>query len=211
MKALHGFHRKCTSCLLCAMAGVGAGRQMAVQPVNLVLVTLALASAGCVTRNPGGPNKQTEVNARSVVQADVSQQVETKVSPLTVETLGDGRTKLTATRTHGAAEHTASVIVQGTGTTHGRAAGAKAWSGLGKASLDNGALDAAIACAKAGIEELGDDYKPPRVRDSTGMKLHAAAERIEAGAKSNGAEVMLDMLNSRIEMYLTKHSEVSGE
>ena len=57
------------------------------------------------------PKNQMEVSVSGAVKADVSQDTDAKVTPLRVESLGDGRTKLTATRTHGAVQHSGDALM----------------------------------------------------------------------------------------------------
>ena len=56
-------------------------------------------------------------------------------------------------------------------------------------------------CAKTGLEELGDDYASPMAIDDTSMKLWVAEERIGEGHLSDGADMMLRILDSRLYLY----------
>jgi len=94
---------------------------------------------------------------------------------------------------------------------HARLAGARAWSALGASRLATGDAEGAIRCADAGLEELGEQYRPPGVKDSTTLKIAAARERIEQGAAQDGASVLLDMLRVRSGLYLSRHQNEIGE
>jgi hypothetical protein len=73
---------------------------------------------------------------------------------------------------------------------------------LGQFWLAVNNYQAAIICAKAGLEELGDDYTNPTAYDDTQMKLWVASERIREGHLEDGADVILRVLESRIQMAM---------
>lgn len=80
-------------------------------------------------------------------------------------------------------------------------AGSRAWHALGRTFLASGDAEDAIACARHGLETLGDDYASPTVDDDTDMKLFAAEERIQEGHAQDGAEVMLRILDVRTRLF----------
>ncbi|HEY0476902.1 MAG TPA: hypothetical protein VGD37_05230 [Kofleriaceae bacterium] len=88
---------------------------------------------------------------------------------------------------------------------HAELAGARAWAALGAQRLSAGDAADAVTAARAGLEELGDDYRPRGVKDDTMMKIDAAEERITEGAVADGAAVLLRMLETRIELYVQNH------
>jgi hypothetical protein len=79
-------------------------------------------------------------------------------------------------------------------------AAARAWATLGRRRLAAGDPDGAIACASAGLEEIDGLPIDDGVKDDTGLKLEAARERVREGHPSDGAEVMLDVLDARSEL-----------
>jgi hypothetical protein len=83
--------------------------------------------------------------------------------------------------------------------------GARAWAALGAQSLSAADAQAAVEAARAGLKELGDDYRPPGVKDDTMLKIDAAEERVAEGAVADGAAVLLRMLDTRMHLYLQKH------
>ena len=88
---------------------------------------------------------------------------------------------------------------------HQRLTGSKVLSALAQVWLAANEPEAAIICAKAGVEELGDDYASPFIEDDTDLKLILAEERIEDGYPSSGAEMMLRVLENRILLYSDFH------
>lgn len=79
--------------------------------------------------------------------------------------------------------------------------GSRAWWALGQFWLAVNNYEGAILCAKTGLEELGDDYASPMAIDDTQMKLWVAEERIQKGLLSDGADMMLRILDSRLYLY----------
>ena len=80
-------------------------------------------------------------------------------------------------------------------------AGSRAWHTLGSSYLASGDPENAMACARRGLDMLGDDYASPMVDDDTDMKLFAAQERIQEGYLQDGAEVMLRVLDERTGLF----------
>lgn len=93
-------------------------------------------------------------------------------------------------------------VRQGSGGDAGLSAiaAARAWAALGRRRLAAGDADGAIACASAGLEEVDGLPIEAGVKDDTGLKLEAARERVREGHSSDGAEVMLDVLDARSEL-----------
>ena len=60
---------------------------------------------------------------------------------------------------------------------HLRLAGTRGWLRLGEQRLSAEYWRGAIACARAGLEELGDNYAPPRIVDDTSLGGSASAGR----------------------------------
>ena len=83
----------------------------------------------------------------------------------------------------------------------------KVWLALGQIWLATNDMEAALTCAKAGLEELGDEYAPFLVEDDTDLKLFLAEGRIEKGHLNEGAELMLRALETRISLYAELHQE----
>src|SRR5688500_15265631 len=59
------------------------------------------------------------------------------------------------------------------GSRNAQPGGKKSWLERGQELLKDGDAKAAIACARSGLDELGDDYYVPgsEVEDDTGQKL----------------------------------------
>ncbi|GEM_PF-5529177 len=92
------------------------------------------------------------------------------------------------------------------GEDHSRAAAGQAWVGVAQALLHAGNAEAAYAAATSGVEELGTPYAAVRVRDDTGMKLKAAAAQHAAGEVQAAAEVAIEQLASRLELYQARYA-----
>src|SRR5207302_779724 len=94
----------------------------------------------------------------------------------TVEPQGAGAWSLQAERHLGGRVARAAAIVVAPdrpdpASPHARLAGARAWAALGSQCLSDGDAANAAAAARAGLHELGDDYRPPGVKDDTLMKI----------------------------------------
>lgn len=130
---------------------------------------------------------------------------------ITVEAKGPGEWSLETERRLGehAARATAIVVASSkpdpAAPPHAELVGARAWAALGTQRLSAGDASNAVSAARAGLKELGDDYRPRGVKDDTMMKIDAANERIAEGAVADGAAVLLRMLDTRIQLYVQKH------
>jgi hypothetical protein len=130
----------------------------------------------------------------------------------TVEAKGVGEWSLETERHLGdrAARATAIVVASTkpdpAAPPHANLVGARAWAALGAQCLSAGDAANAVVAARAGLKELGDDYRPSGVKDDTMMKIDAAEERITNGAVADGAAVLLRMLDTRIRLCVQKHT-----
>ncbi len=115
---------------------------------------------------------------------------------------------LTVERTLG--DHAATGKVTVLDGSHAPVAGAVAWHTLALAALADDRLDDAIACAEAGLDELGTRYRARRVKDSSKMKIAAARLQIEDGARKDGATVLTNVLDERIDAYFQVHRDAVG-
>jgi hypothetical protein len=90
---------------------------------------------------------------------------------------------------------------------HVKLAGARAWLKLGQERLAEHQAQAAVACARKGLEELGSDYAAPDAGDDTVLKLAAAEELLKAGRADNAASTMLRTLDGRARLYVDQHKD----
>jgi hypothetical protein len=88
-----------------------------------------------------------------------------------------------------------------------RLAAARARLAAGQESLAAGKAAEAVACARQGLDELGDDYAPPAAVDDTVLKLAAAEDLLAAGRADHAASTMLRMLEARARLYAEKHQD----
>ena len=89
---------------------------------------------------------------------------------------------------------------------HSRLAGTRGWLRLGEQRLSAQDWRGAIACARAGLEELGDDYAPPRIVDDTSLGLGAARAQEDSGNLEDAATMMLSDLETRTRLYIKLHA-----
>jgi hypothetical protein len=94
---------------------------------------------------------------------------------------------------------------------HVKLAGARAWLAAGQERLAAHQGQAAVACARHGLEELGADYAPLTSADETVIKLAAAEEELAAGRADNAASTMLRVLDARTRLYVEKHRDTVVE
>ena len=94
---------------------------------------------------------------------------------------------------------------------HVKLAGARAWLNVGQERLAAGQAQAAVECARRGLEELGGDYAPLTAVDDTVLKLAAAEEELGAGRANNAASTMLRTLDARTRLYVEKHSDTVAQ
>jgi len=95
----------------------------------------------------------------------------------------------------------------GSSSPHLKLAGSRAWLTLGEQRLKIEDWAGAIACARAGLEALGQHYAPPAVADDTELKLLAAEEQLKQGRAQDTATVMLRMLAERQRLYVQRHAD----
>lgn len=88
---------------------------------------------------------------------------------------------------------------------HLRVASAQAWLAIARAALDLNAATEAVAAARAGIADLGDDYRPKRVKDDTGLHILDANGAIAAGRTEEGARTLISVLDVRIGLYFRRY------
>ena len=130
----------------------------------------------------------------------------------TVEAKGAGEWSLGTERHIGAHTARATAIIVAPNqpdpdaSPHAKLAGARAWAAVGAQCLSAGDAANAAVAARAGLKELGDDYRPRGVKDDTLMKIDAAEERIADGATADGASVLLRQLDTRIQLYVQNHA-----
>ncbi|MGZ3366678.1 MAG: hypothetical protein ACXWKY_18665, partial [Caulobacteraceae bacterium] len=75
----------------------------------------------------------------------------------------------------------------------------------GMNALQAGALSEATQFAKSGVVALGSDYDPyVETHDDTGLKL-MAADAVERGRPNAAVRGRLEMLESRLGMYMQSH------
>jgi hypothetical protein len=91
------------------------------------------------------------------------------------------------------------------GAPHARLSAARDWLAVGARALADGDGPRAVRAARCGLEELGDDYAPPGVKDDTGLKLLAADELVGEGRLDDAAALMLRMLETRAELHAHRH------
>jgi hypothetical protein len=90
---------------------------------------------------------------------------------------------------------------------HERLAGARAWLGLVEQALAEGDPGAAVGAARAGLDELGEEYAPDGVEDDTTLKVYAAEELVGEGDAEGGARMLLDLLRERAALYAERHRD----
>jgi hypothetical protein len=135
----------------------------------------------------------------------------------TIERKQDDAWIIRVTRAHGAASAKGVVAIRqatepaAATAPHLALAGARAWLALGNQALAGKRDDEAIACARAGLNELGHDYAPPTVEDDTELKVLAADDLIKDGKRSAGAAMLLRMLEERMQLYVRRNAATLAE
>ncbi len=84
-------------------------------------------------------------------------------------------------------------------------ASAEAWLVLARGAMELHASSAAVAAARAGIADLGDDYRPKRVKDDTGLHVLDANGAVAAGKTEEGARSLISVLDARIGLYFQRY------
>jgi hypothetical protein len=110
-------------------------------------------------------------------------------------------TEVREEREHDGERATATVRTDQPGPNAQRLAGAVASARLGRRLLAEGDVEGAIAAARAGLEEAGDVPSGPELKDDTALKLSAAEDRLAEGYAVDAAEVMLDILDIRVDLH----------
>lgn len=100
---------------------------------------------------------------------------------------------------------------QADGAPHQNLAGSRAWLALGQGLLSAKDYDGAVACARAGLKELGPRYAGPMAVDDTELKVAAAEEGLKAGRLADGAQGLLRMLEIRHKLYLDRYKKTLAE
>ncbi len=88
---------------------------------------------------------------------------------------------------------------------HALVAGAMAWSKLASDFLEAGDAEQALQAARKGIEELGEAYASPTVLDDSFQRLVGAEMLAESGRVSDGAAMLVSVLEQRINQYYGLH------
>lgn len=121
---------------------------------------------------------------------------------------------LEVTRTQGSRSAKAAILITvppsaSMPAPHLAVASAKAWLVLARGAMDLHAASDAVAAARAGIANLGDDYRPKRVKDDTGLHVLDANGAVAAGRIEEGARSLISVLDARIGLYFQRYqSEV---
>ena len=85
---------------------------------------------------------------------------------------------------------------------HVKVAGARAFQTLAKSRLAAKDFKGAIACAQAGIKELGGDYrKGLKVKDDTSLRINLAEELAGKGRLKEASDELVQALALRLKMY----------
>lgn len=94
---------------------------------------------------------------------------------------------------------------------HRKLAGSRAWLTLGEQRFAAEDWKGALACAQAGLAELGSKYASRRALDHTDMKLYIAREQLKSGNLEAAAEIMLRQLKIRTNYYADLHTDEIAE
>lgn len=93
---------------------------------------------------------------------------------------------------------------------HVRLAAARAWHAIASEALATDA-NASVAAARAGLDELGKDYRPERgVRDDTTLLIGNADDQLAAGKAEGAARDLMGALASRMKLYVMRYPSVKG-
>lgn len=121
--------------------------------------------------------------------------------------------RLTAERAHEGHRASATVLVRhsdspaGRTSPHLKLAGSRAWLALGSQRAAAQDWSAAVACAQAGLDELGRSYATRGVYDDSDLKLGVAQDQLKRGDAQNAAGVLLDILAARIALYVKRYAD----
>ena len=106
------------------------------------------------------------------------------------------------------------VVIQNTAPTvadapHAALAGARAWLALAQAREAANDIEGALACAQAGLAELGDAYysESQTTKDDTPLNLALAEDLLERGKPPEALHALLLTLESRLDLYVQLHAD----
>ena len=125
--------------------------------------------------------------------------------------------RLTAERAHEGHRASATVLVRhsdspaGGTSPHLKLAGSRAWLALSSQRAAAQDWSGAIACAQAGLDELGRSYATRGVYDDSDLKLGVAQDQLKRGDAQNAAGILLDILAARIALYVKLHADTIVE
>ncbi len=125
--------------------------------------------------------------------------------------------RLTAERAHEGHRASATVLVRhsdsppGGTSPHLKLAGSRAWLALSSQRAAAQDWSGAVACAQAGLDELGRSYVSRGVYDDSDLKLGVAQDQLKRGDAQNAAGVLLDVLTARIALYVKLHADAIVE
>lgn len=120
--------------------------------------------------------------------------------------------RLTAQRSHDGRSAVGTVLLRqppapdAGPSPHLKLAGTRAWLALGEQRLNAEDWAGAVACAQAGLDELGSQYAGRGALDHTSMKLSIAKDDIRMGRLDNAADIMLNQLAIRTRYYVQLHT-----
>jgi hypothetical protein len=163
---------------------------------TIAIATLLLIAGGC--RDP-----QTATSPREAPMASDAPIKETRDGP--------GRWTIRVERGLAGAVAEGTVVLSRDEPAHARLAAARAWLAVGQELQARGDAADAIAAARAGIDELGDDYARRDAIDDTDLKIYAAEDLIEQGRVDNAATTLLRVVEKRLALYLTRYADVVVE
>jgi hypothetical protein len=111
-------------------------------------------------------------------------------------------------RTLGDASADGRVVLRRRELGHTRLAAARAWATLGRRLQAAAATADAITASRHGLDELGADYAARAALDDTALKLAAADDAIADGRHAAGVDILLRVLETRIRLYVERHTDL---
>jgi hypothetical protein len=164
---------------------------------TIAIATLLLIAGGC--RDP-----QTATSPREEPMAS-------DAPPIKETRDGPGRWTIRVERTLAGAAAEGTVVLSRDEPAHIRLAAARAWLAVGQELQARGDAADAISAARAGIDELGDDYARRDAINDTDLKIYVAEDLIAEGRVDNAATTLLRVVETRIALYLTRYADVVVE